>query len=136
MTACFLSSIINMVRTHRHPADGDPAVERAVVDPIGRLGRVALPPVCAVGGGLDITPSSAIFCQAEIPEVFTRSLTGGAVWCALFRGHGAGDVAMPHRRTVSSDRRDGSCRSRLCATRMPPRSSMPLGSIRAYLSGS
>ena len=41
-------------------ADGDPTVERAVADPIGRLGRVALPPVCAVGDGLDIMPSSVI----------------------------------------------------------------------------
>lgn len=41
-------------------ADGDPTVERAVVDPIGRLGRVALPPVCAVGDGLDVMPSSVI----------------------------------------------------------------------------
>ncbi len=41
-------------------ADGDPTVERAVVDPIGRLGRVALPPVCAVGDGLDVMLSSVI----------------------------------------------------------------------------
>lgn len=39
-------------------ADGDPTVERAVVDPIGRLGRVALPPVRDIGDGLDIMPSS------------------------------------------------------------------------------
>ena len=29
---------------HGTPADGDPTAERAVSDPIGRLGRVALPP--------------------------------------------------------------------------------------------
>ena len=39
-------------------ADGDPTVERAVVDPIGRSGRVALPPVRDIGDGLDIMPSS------------------------------------------------------------------------------
>ena len=53
-------------------ADGDPTVERAVVDPIGRLGRVALPSVCASDRGLDGLPLSDIFyhqsrgCRSDI----------------------------------------------------------------------
>ena len=47
-------------------ADGDPTVGRAVADPIGRLGRVALPPVCAVGDGPDVIPSSAILHSEEV----------------------------------------------------------------------
>lgn len=47
-------------------ADGDPTVGRAVADPIGRLGRVALPPVCAVGDGPDVMPSSATLRSEEV----------------------------------------------------------------------
>lgn len=47
-------------------ADGDPTVGRAVADPIGRLGRVALPPVCAVGDGPDVIPLSAILHSEEV----------------------------------------------------------------------
>ena len=46
-------------------ADGDPTVERAVVDPIGRLGRVALPPVCDADGGLDVMPPSALVPHSQ-----------------------------------------------------------------------
>ena len=47
-------------------ADGDPTVGRAVADPIGRLGRVALPPVCSVGDGPDVIPFSAILHSEEV----------------------------------------------------------------------
>lgn len=47
-------------------ADGDPTVGRAVADPIGRLGRVALPPVCAVGDGPDVIPLSATLRSEEV----------------------------------------------------------------------
>ena len=51
-------------------ADGDPTVERAVVDPIGRLGRVALPPVCDAVGGLDVMPPAAVLklCYQEASQ--------------------------------------------------------------------
>ena len=50
---------------HGTPADVDPTVERAVVDPIGRLGRVALPPVCDADGGLDVMPPSALVPHSQ-----------------------------------------------------------------------
>lgn len=58
-------------------ADGDPMVERAEADPIGRLGRVALPPVCASGDGLHVMPSSA-FSSSVLDRAFGFSAhTGG-----------------------------------------------------------
>ena len=48
-----------------HSMGGDPTVERAVSDPIGRLGRVALPPVCDAGGGLDVMPPSALVPHSQ-----------------------------------------------------------------------
>lgn len=60
-----LSPCIYTAPTDIFRADGDPTVGRAVVDPIGRLGRVALPPVCAVGDGPDVIPSSATLHSEE-----------------------------------------------------------------------
>lgn len=61
-----LSPCIYTAPTDILVADGDPTVGRAVADPIGRLGRVALPPVCAVGDGPDVIPSSAILHSEEV----------------------------------------------------------------------
>lgn len=58
MIPSHIPSFIYTSKSDVSVADGDPTVERAVADPIGRLGRVALPPVCGVGGGLDVMPSS------------------------------------------------------------------------------
>ena len=75
-------------------ADGDPTVERAVVDPIGRLGRVALPPVCDTVGGLDIMPSTGLVLSKHSNSSISNNdspqgaflerydLTGGVAWCA------------------------------------------------------
>lgn len=52
--------VLSSLGTDIRIADGDPTVERAVVDPIGRLGRVALPPVCDAVGGLDVMPPAAV----------------------------------------------------------------------------
>jgi len=41
-------------------ADGDPTVERAVADLIGKLGRVAFPPVCDTNVDLDDTSTSLL----------------------------------------------------------------------------
>lgn len=61
-----LSPCIYTAPTDILVADGDLTVGRAVADPIGRLGRVALPPVCAVGDGPDVIPSSAILHSEEV----------------------------------------------------------------------
>ncbi len=61
-----LSPCIYTAPTDILVADGDPTVGRAVADPIGRLGRVALPPVCAVGDGPDVIPSSATLHSEEV----------------------------------------------------------------------
>ena len=49
--------------------DGDPTVERAVVGPIGGLGRVELPPVRDIDGGLDdMSPSDypSFVCSGQV----------------------------------------------------------------------
>ena len=61
-----LSPCIYTAPTDIPVADGDPTVGRAVADPIGRLGRVALPPVCAVGDGPDVIPLSATLRSEEV----------------------------------------------------------------------
>ena len=75
-------------------ADGDPTVERAVVDPIGRLGRVALPPVCDTVVGLDVMPPTALALSESSYSITTNKnrpqgafrgrydFTGGEAWCA------------------------------------------------------
>ena len=70
MKSFMFSSVIYTALTDVSCADGDPTVERAVVDPIGRLGRVALPPVCAVGDGLDATPSSVFSSSITVEALF------------------------------------------------------------------
>ena len=54
------SRVLSSPRYGGKTAEGDPTVERAVVDPIGRSGRLALPPAHGSDDGLVAMLSSDI----------------------------------------------------------------------------
>jgi len=66
MIVCVREVIVSINNTFNYAriviahADGDPTVERAVADLIGKLGRVAFPPVCDTNVDLDDTSTSLL----------------------------------------------------------------------------